>query len=75
MMDEQARLKRIAMNPQIFGVKPIVRSRRRAVEQVLGILAARGMAETIIQGYPWLEKKDIQGCLAYADTARGNHEY
>jgi uncharacterized protein (DUF433 family) len=39
-MDEQALLKRITVNPQIFGGKPIIRERRLAVEHVLGMLAA-----------------------------------
>ena len=67
-MDEQVLLKRITVNSKIFGGKPIIRGRRLAVEHVLGMLAAGDTAETILQGYPWLEKEDIQACLAYADT-------
>ena len=39
-MDEQLLLKRITVNPKIFGGKPIIRGRRLAVEHVLGMLAA-----------------------------------
>ncbi len=39
-MDEQGLLKRITVNPKIFGGKPIIRGRRLAVEHVLGMLAA-----------------------------------
>jgi uncharacterized protein (DUF433 family) len=41
MSNEQELLKRITINPQIFGGKPIIRDRRLAVEHVLGMLAAR----------------------------------
>ena len=65
-MDETVLLKRINVNPQIFGGKPIIRGRRLAVEHVLGMLAAGDSVETILQGYPWLEPEDVQACLVYA---------
>lgn len=71
-MDEQLLLKRITVNPNIFGGKPIVRGRRLAVEHVLGMLAAGDTADTILSGYPWLEQEDIQACLAYAHRLVGH---
>jgi uncharacterized protein (DUF433 family) len=65
-MEETELLKRITVNPQIFGGKPIIRGRRLAVEHVLGMLAVGDTQETILEGYPWLEAEDIQACLAYA---------
>lgn len=65
-MSEKELLKRISVNPQIFGGKPIIRGRRLAVEHVLAMLAAGDSFETVLEGYPWLEKEDIQACLAYA---------
>jgi uncharacterized protein (DUF433 family) len=65
-MDEQKLLERIIVNPNIFGGKPILRGRRLAVEHVLGMLAAGDTPELLLQGYPWLEKEDIQACLVYA---------
>ena len=59
-------LDRIAVDPAIFGGKPIVRGRRLAVEHVLGMLAQGDTPETILEGYPWLERQDIQACLEYA---------
>lgn len=59
-------LKRITVNPAIFGGKPIIRGRRLAVEHVLGMLAAGDTAETILKGYSWLEPEDIRACLVYA---------
>ena len=65
-MNEQKLLQRIIINPEIFGGKPIIRGRRMAVEHVLGMLAAGDSPETILEGYSWLEKEDIQACLLYA---------
>lgn len=65
-MDENRLLERITINPQIFGGKPIIRGHRLAVEHVLGMLAAGDSAESILEGYDWLEPEDIQACLTYA---------
>jgi uncharacterized protein (DUF433 family) len=71
-MNETELLARITLNPQIFGGKPIIRGRRLAVEHVLGMLAAGDDFETILEGYPWLERADIQACLIYARRQVGN---
>jgi uncharacterized protein (DUF433 family) len=65
-MDELELIKRITINPEIFGGKPIIRGKRLAVEHVLGMLAAGDDTETILKGYDWLEQEDIQACLLYA---------
>lgn len=65
-MNEQSLLERITVDTAIFGGKPIIRGHRLAVEHVLGMLAAGDTAKTMMQGYPWLEKEDIQACLVYA---------
>src|SRR5271163_881142 len=65
-LDELKLLERIVVNPKIFGGKPIVRGRRLAVEHVLGMLAAGDSVETVLSGYPWLERDDIHACLLYA---------
>ena len=70
---EDALLKRITFDPEIFGGKPIIRGRRLSVEHVLGMLAAGDDFDTILQGYPWLERDDILACLAYAHRLV-NHE-
>ncbi|MDQ3031900.1 MAG: DUF433 domain-containing protein [Myxococcota bacterium] len=72
MSDESELLSRITADPKIFGGKPIVRGRRLAVEHVLGMLAAGDSIETIVEGYPWLERDDICACLAYAQRVVGN---
>jgi uncharacterized protein (DUF433 family) len=65
-MTENELLERITVNPQIFGGKPIIRGRRLAVEHVLSMLAAGDDVETILEGYAWLERADVQACLVYA---------
>jgi uncharacterized protein (DUF433 family) len=65
-MDDQKLLARITFNPKVFGGKPIIRGRRLAVEHILGMLAAGDTIETLLAGYPWLERDDILACLAYA---------
>ena len=71
-MDESALLKRITVNPEIFGGKPIIRGRRLAVEHVLGMLAAGDSVETLLEGYPWLEREDVQACLVFARRLLGH---
>ncbi len=71
-MDENMLLQRITVNPKMFNGKPIIRGRRLAVEHVLGMLAAGDNMETILEGYPWLEKEDIQACLVYARRVVGH---
>ena len=65
-MQEDQILKRITINPAIFAGKPIIRGRRLAVEHVLGMLAAGDDIDTLLEGYPWLEREDVLACLAYA---------
>jgi uncharacterized protein (DUF433 family) len=65
-LSEKNLLERITINPEIFSGKPIIRGRRLAVEHVLGQLAAGDDFETLLEGYPWLEREDILACLAYA---------
>ena len=66
LMTEDELLKRITVDPAIFGGKPIVRGMRIAVEHVLGMLAAGDTPEKLLAEYPFLEAADIQACIAYA---------
>jgi uncharacterized protein (DUF433 family) len=72
VMNEHELLQRITVNPAIFGGKPIIRGHRLAVEHVLGMLAAGDSFETLLQGYCWLVKEDLQACLIYARRLVGN---
>lgn len=71
-MKEDELLKRITVNPRVFGGKPIIRGHRLAVEHVLGMLAAGDSPEVILEGYPWLEPEDIRACLVYARRIVGH---
>lgn len=71
-MTETQLLQRITINPEIFAGKPIIRGRRLAVEHVLGMLAAGDDVQTILDGYPWLEREDVQACLVYARRLVGH---
>lgn len=74
-MNEKDLLKRIQVDPRIFGGKPIIRGHRLAVEHVLGMLAAGDTPETILEGYPWLEREDIRACLLYAHHLAANERF
>jgi len=65
-MEQDELIRRITVNPGIFGGKPIIRGKRLAVEHVLGMLAAGDSPAMILKGYDWLEMEDIQACLLYA---------
>ena len=71
-LEEDVLLTRITVDPEIFGGKPIVRGHRLAVEHVLSMLAAGDDVETILEGYPWLEREDVQACLVYARRLVGH---
>jgi uncharacterized protein (DUF433 family) len=71
-MDEAKLIERITTDPAIFAGKPVIRGRRLAVEHVLGMMAAGDDQETILSGYPWLEREDIQACLVYARRLVGH---
>ncbi len=71
-MDEQTLLKRLTVNPQIFGGKAIIRGRRLAVEHVLGMLGAGDTIEDVMRAYPGLEREDILACLIYARRIAAN---
>ena len=65
-MQDDALLKRIAVNPKIFGRKPIIRGMRISVEMILSLLAQGETTEAILEDFPDLEPEDIRACLAYA---------
>ena len=65
-MTEDELLKRITVDPAIFGGKPTIRGLRIAVEHVLGMLAAGETPDHLLAEYPYLEPADIQACLVYA---------
>lgn len=65
-MTDEKLLKRITVNLEIFGGKPIIRGMRISVELILSLLAQGETPEAILEDYPGLEPNDIRACLAYA---------
>ena len=65
-------MKRITVNPGIFGGKPIIRGRRLAVEHVLGMRAAGDGVDDLLRANSWLEREDVLACLAYARRIVGH---
>ncbi|UCH98116.1 MAG: DUF433 domain-containing protein [Candidatus Aminicenantes bacterium] len=65
-MNDNELLQRITFNPGIFNGKPIIRGKRIAVEHILGMIAEGSTVEEILEGYPFLEREDIQACMIYA---------
>lgn len=65
-MADQALLKRITADAEIFDGKPIIRGMRISVELIVSLLAQGQTWESILEDYPDLESEDIRACLAYA---------
>ena len=59
-------LKRITVNPEVLGGRPIIRGMRISVELVLSLLAQGATWQDLLADYPDLEPEDIRACLAYA---------
>ena len=57
---------RITFDPTVMGGKACVRGLRATVGTVVSLLAAGRSAEEIVTAYPYLEREDIDQCLAYA---------
>ena len=65
-------LKRITVDPDIFGGKPIIRGMRISVEMILGLLAQGESWDGLLDDYHDLEIDDIRACLAYAHAVIAN---
>lgn len=65
-------LKRVTINPGIFGGKPIIRNMRFAVTDILDLLAAGMTPQEIIGDFPFLEPDDIRAALLYASLRLSN---
>lgn len=59
-------LRRITVDPEVFGGKPIIRGLRISVETVMSLLAQGETIDGILADYPALERDDVLACLAYA---------
>ena len=59
-------LSRITLDPTVMGGKACIRGLRVTVGTVVGLLASGHSPEKILEAYPYLEREDIDQCLAYA---------
>ena len=59
-------LDRISIDTDICGGKPTIRGMRITVETILGYLAAGDSVKDILSAYSFLQKEDIQACMAFA---------
>ncbi|MDM8542592.1 DUF433 domain-containing protein [Desulfococcaceae bacterium HSG7] len=66
MLQLEALLSRITVNPKIMLGKPTIRGLRITVEQILRALAGGVAEQELLDEYPELEKEDFQAVFAYA---------
>ena len=59
-MNNPELLKRITVNPGIFGGKPIIRGMRISVELILSLLAQGETEDAILADYPDLAREDLR---------------
>lgn len=60
------RFPRITIDPAVMGGRPCIRGMRMTVAAVLRLIAEGNTPADILDGYPYLEKEDIDEALAYA---------
>ena len=63
---ENSILSRITIIPDVCNGKPTIRGIRITVESILQYLSAGDTFEEVILAFPFLEKEDIQACIAFA---------
>ncbi len=75
-MTDDALLRRITVNPEIFAGKPIIRGLRISVQTVLSLLAQGETVEDLLVDFPELEPDDepddVRACIAYAYAVISN---
>jgi len=61
------------VDPTLLAVPQlIIRGHRLAVEHVLDMLAVGDDIDTIVEGYAWMEREDVLGCIEYARRLVGH---
>ena len=60
-------MKRIILDPDILGGKPVVDGTRLSVEHILGLLARNMSHQEIVEAYPVLTVEDVNGVLEYSE--------
>ena len=65
---------RIELNPRVCNGKPVIKGTRIPVSIILEQIAAGESWESLLSGYPELQKEDIQAALIYAREALDHTE-
>ncbi|HET9713605.1 MAG TPA: DUF433 domain-containing protein [Pyrinomonadaceae bacterium] len=71
-MEDEQLLRRITLDPNIMGGKPIIQGTRLTVEYVLNLLAHGVTTEEILAEYQGLKVEDIQACFLFAAKSLGD---
>jgi len=71
-MTDPELLRRITVDPEIFGGKPTIRQMRISVELILSLLAQGESPQGLVDDYPGLELDDVRACIAYAHAVIAN---
>ena len=59
---------RIELNPRVCNGKPIIKGTRIPISVILEQIAEGESWDTLLEGYPELNKEDIQAALHYASA-------
>ena len=59
-------INRIEINPKVMMGKPVVRSTRITVEQILRKLSEGMKLDDLLDAYPKLTREDVQAAIRYA---------
>ena len=62
-------VQRICIDPAICGGRPCIRGTRVSVSDILNMIAEGATPDDIVNGYPYLDKRDIAAALTYAARA------
>ncbi|MCC6327665.1 MAG: DUF433 domain-containing protein [Acidobacteria bacterium] len=74
-MNNDALLKRIALNPNVLTGKPVIKGTRLSVEFILNLLAHGATTTEILDEYQGLTVEDIQACLLFAGESLSRTEF
>ena len=65
---------RVELNPLVCNGKPVIKGTRIPVSVILEQIAGGESWESVLTGYPELQKEDIQAALMYARTSLDHSE-
>lgn len=68
-------INRIEINPKIMLGKPIIKSTRITVQNILELLGADETYDNILEAYPNLTVEDIRACIQFASRVVADEFY